>query len=120
MMYRHGVLILALAGAAAASGSPRRPSEVWTRDQVEAKGFVWRGNASKESSHDLLGATDLPKEYNWCDMDGKSYCSISRNQHIPQYCGSCWAHGAVSFWRTASRSLARGRERTLTRRCSTS
>lgn len=45
---------------------------------------------------DYVDIETVPTEYNWCDVDGKNYCTMSRNQHIPQYCGSCWAHGAVS------------------------
>ena len=39
---------------------------------------------------------ELPESFNWGDVDGKSYLTKSLNQHIPQYCGSCWAHGALS------------------------
>lgn len=39
---------------------------------------------------------DLPDNFNWGDVDGTSYLTRSLNQHIPQYCGSCWAHGALS------------------------
>jgi len=71
-----------------------RQSELLSRSDVEATGITWRGNHS--DSHEQLPAADLPEEFTWCNKDGKSYCTTSRNQHIPQYCGSCWAHGAVS------------------------
>jgi hypothetical protein len=75
----------------------RRRSEVLSREETEKLGVVWRGNSSETSSHELLQSTkDYPADFSWCNKDGKSYCTMSRNQHIPQYCGSCWAHGAIS------------------------
>ena len=61
-------------------------------------GIVWEGNSSKISSHDLLPVPNggYPANFTWCNKDGVNYCTPSLNQHIPQYCGSCWAHGSIS------------------------
>lgn len=45
---------------------------------------------------DYIDPAALPQRFTWGDIDGVSYLTRSLNQHIPQYCGSCWAHGSMS------------------------
>ena len=44
---------------------------------------------------DTVRDADLPERFWWGDVDGVNYLSWTVNQHLPQYCGSCWAQAAV-------------------------
>jgi cathepsin X len=59
------------------------------------------GHTVEEDYHSPLPYTyltpdDLPASFTWQNVNGKSYLTRTLNQHVPQYCGSCWAHGALS------------------------
>lgn len=45
-----------------------------------------------------IDVNDLPANFFWGDIDGVNYLSWTVNQHLPHYCGSCWAQaGAASI-----------------------
>jgi len=80
-----------------ATNTRTRPSEVWSREQEEKAGIALESSPGELMAWEgMLGAEEVPKSLNWCNKDGVNYCTKSLNQHLPQYCGSCWAHGAVS------------------------
>jgi hypothetical protein len=39
---------------------------------------------------------EMPETFNWLNFEGENNLSRSLNQHLPVYCGSCWAHAAAS------------------------
>jgi cathepsin X len=46
--------------------------------------------------HETMNLLQLPDSFDWRDVNGKSFTSVPRNQHIPHYCGACWAFATLS------------------------
>lgn len=43
-----------------------------------------------------LPSADLPTNFWWGNVNGTDFLTYQRNQHIPVYCGSCWAFSSTS------------------------
>jgi len=44
----------------------------------------------------LIPKADIPTSFWWGNVNGVNYLTYQRNQHIPIYCGSCWAFSVTS------------------------
>ena len=90
---------------------PRVPEEMVTNKEMRsrmnrAKYFphsclLPNPNGAKEHvvsprPHTYLKAEDIPESYDIRNIDGVNYATWEKNQHIPQYCGSCWAQAPTS------------------------
>lgn len=61
--------------------------------------------------HTYLRAVDLPTAYDPNDLGGLTLVSSDLNQHIPKYCGSCWAHAPASSLADRIKIASKGRGR---------
>lgn len=54
------------------------------------------GNAITVVNTPLTDVENIPETFVWNAVNGNNYLTNIKNQHIPQYCGSCWAQAATS------------------------
>eukprot|EP00244_Chara_vulgaris_P012612 TRINITY_DN672_c0_g2_i11.p1 TRINITY_DN672_c0_g2~~TRINITY_DN672_c0_g2_i11.p1 ORF type:complete len:640 (-),score=83.83 TRINITY_DN672_c0_g2_i11:1276-3162(-) len=60
------------------------------------KGFTKGELLTEPRAHETVSVKNLPRSFFWGNVNGVNYLTPIRNQHIPKYCGSCWAFATTS------------------------
>ena len=82
-------LALVLARCPTAASGQRR-TELWTTEQEQTAGVDVSEHVTSPRPHEYVDLSSLPDDFSWMNVSGVNYLTKMLNQHIPQYCGSCW------------------------------
>jgi cathepsin X len=83
--------LLLLAVIAVASAGPHRGSKI-----IKMPGHTMARYVTEPEPYQYLNKSAVPTSWDWRNVNGVNLVTKDLNQHIPQYCGSCWAHGSMS------------------------
>jgi len=72
------------------------PNAIRDWDEMEISKEMPREHIVSSIEHHSRSTDELPESFTWKNVDGVNYVTKMLNQHIPTYCGSCWAHGTMS------------------------
>jgi cathepsin X len=94
------LVCLALGAQAAISGAGKiqhRRGILSDQEIFEQHGIRAREVVRTPRSHEKVNLKEMPRNWDWRNISGQgNYLTSLRNQHIPSYCGSCWAMSTTS------------------------
>ena len=79
-----GVLFATLAPAASSGASKHGHGSSHSAKQGAAINVSAIYTGATARAVPVRSLASLPQHFDWCDVDGKSYCTASWNQHIPK------------------------------------
>jgi cathepsin X len=100
------ITLLAVAAIAVTAKYQEGHTKIWTKAELAAKGIPLRHVTEPEPWRNEN--LEIPTDVDWRNMNGQNLVSKDLNQHIPQYCGSCWAHGSMSALADRIKILRKG------------